>query len=78
MEQPRKRHVRVKSKTTNKGPVKHLVEAEAEPSVVLDSLAAYHIFDKHPKNSINRYTVSVQDMPSWYVHDSFIEGLLPN
>ena len=67
------RHVRVKSHSKSK-PVQVEIKPEIKKVLVLDSFKSYQVFENHPRNSINRYTVSVQDMPSWYAHDSFIVG----
>lgn len=38
----------------------------------LSCLKDYDIFHNDPSNSINRFTVGVEQMPQWCVHDSFV------
>lgn len=38
----------------------------------LSSVRDYDCFHDDPSNSINRFTVSVENMPQWCVHDSFV------
>ncbi|KAJ3336785.1 hypothetical protein HDU91_001654, partial [Kappamyces sp. JEL0680] len=86
-EGPHKRHVRIKSVTSNKFPVTPgeksplLVGPEVEkprpdvpPYGPLCSFADYDQFKGDPSNSVNRFTVLYDDMPPWYVADSFLVG----
>ena len=38
----------------------------------LSSVKDYDCFHDDPSNSINRFTVNVENMPQWCVHDSFV------
>lgn len=62
--------IRVRSKSTNKSSseVKPLVIDESALCLVKD----YEVFRNSATNSVNRFTVKVDLMPSWYAQEAFI------
>ncbi|KAJ3302836.1 hypothetical protein HDV03_004525 [Kappamyces sp. JEL0829] len=56
------------------GPEVEKPRPDAPPYGPLCSFADYDQFKGDPSNSVNRFTVLYDDMPPWYVADSFLVG----